>query len=172
MYLNNACAFTGHRPERLPWGYDEEDYRCIQFKVDLETQIRTLYAQGITHYISGMALGTDQYFAETVLALQDQGVDIILECAIPCETQSKSWTLLQKERYRRIIDHAQLETVVQNHYTRDCMMRRNRYMVNSANTLLAAYDGNSKGGTARTIAYAMKKNVNLLILTLYGEEYK
>lgn len=166
-----SCAFTGHRPERLPWGYEEEDSRCLQFKIDLETQMRRLLQSGIRHFITGMALGADQYFAEIVLAMQEEGEDVTLECAIPCVTQSSGWSLLQKERYANILNRAQFETLVQHDYSRGCMMRRNRYMVERANTLIAAYDGNPKGGTARTIAYAMERDANLFILTLYGEEY-
>ena len=27
-----ACCFTGHRPGKLPWRYDEEDPRCLALK--------------------------------------------------------------------------------------------------------------------------------------------
>lgn len=166
-----SCAFTGHRPERLPWGYDEDDSRCLAFKIDLEKQITQLCQEGIRHFITGMALGADLYCAEIVLALQETGEDITLECAIPCATQTRGWTEEQQERYDKILSHAHLETMVQHDYTRGCMMRRNRYMVDRANTLVAVYDGKPVGGTARTIAYAMKQEVNLFILSLYGEEY-
>lgn len=167
-----TCSFTGHRPERLPWGYDEDDSRCLRFKVNLEQQIKEVYQTGVRHFITGMALGTDQYFAEIVLAQRDYFPDITLECAIPCHTQSRSWHPLQQERYQRILAEAQFETLVQHDYTRDCMMRRNRYMVEHSSTMIAAYDGDLRGGTARTIAYAMKSGLNLFILSLNGEEYK
>ena len=25
----SVCAFTGHRSRKLPWGYDEQDARCV-----------------------------------------------------------------------------------------------------------------------------------------------
>lgn len=28
----SACCFTGHRPAKLPWGYREEDLRCLDLK--------------------------------------------------------------------------------------------------------------------------------------------
>ena len=34
-----ACAFTGHRPQKLPFGFNEEDPRCIALKAVIETQI-------------------------------------------------------------------------------------------------------------------------------------
>ena len=27
-----TCCFTGHRPNKLPWGGDEEDQRCLTLK--------------------------------------------------------------------------------------------------------------------------------------------
>lgn len=33
--FQTACAFTGHRPSKLPWKYDENDKRCIELKAVL-----------------------------------------------------------------------------------------------------------------------------------------
>ena len=30
-----TCCFTGHRPDKLPWGVQEEDLRCHLLKVSL-----------------------------------------------------------------------------------------------------------------------------------------
>ena len=27
-----TCAFTGHRPQSLPFGFDESDKRCVRLK--------------------------------------------------------------------------------------------------------------------------------------------
>ena len=49
-----TCAFTGHRPQNLPFGFNEEDERCIDLKKTLREQIinlieneasRTLYPE-------------------------------------------------------------------------------------------------------------------------------
>ena len=34
------CAFTGHRPQRFPWGGNEEDPRCAALKALLRVKIR------------------------------------------------------------------------------------------------------------------------------------
>ena len=57
--LNKCCAFTGHRPAKFPWKYDEKDSRCIELKSVLAQQINNLAAAGVTNFFSGMALGTD-----------------------------------------------------------------------------------------------------------------
>ena len=44
--------------------------------------------------------------------------------------------------------------------------RRNRYMVDRSARLLAVYDGEPKGGTAQTLAYALRKGLHVTILEL------
>ena len=38
--MDTVCAFSGHRPERLPWGSDESDPRCQALKIQLEEKLR------------------------------------------------------------------------------------------------------------------------------------
>ena len=65
-----SCAFTGHRPGKLPWGEDESDLRCIALKAKLRAAVESAIHEGMEHFICGMAEGCDLYFAETVLALK------------------------------------------------------------------------------------------------------
>ena len=65
-----TCCFTGHRPEKLPWGWDEEDPRCRRLKEKLRDAVETAYEEGMRHFICGMARGCDFYFAEAVLDLR------------------------------------------------------------------------------------------------------
>ena len=36
-----SCAFTGHRPGKLPWGEDESDLRCIALKAKLRAAVES-----------------------------------------------------------------------------------------------------------------------------------
>lgn len=78
-----SCAFTGHRPGKLPWGEDESDLRCIALKAKLRAAVESAIHEGMEHFICGMAEGCDLYFAETVLALKSTYPHITLEAAIP-----------------------------------------------------------------------------------------
>lgn len=40
--VERYCAFTGHRPKKFPWGYDETDAGCVALKRMLSEQIATL----------------------------------------------------------------------------------------------------------------------------------
>lgn len=166
MTKAQICCFTGHRPDKLPWGNDEGDPRCVRIKEELGLALERAYLRGYRHFISGMARGADLYFAEAVLALREKYPDILLECARPCETQSSRWSREEQRRYDGILDRCNYETMVQHVYDRGCMMRRNRYMVDHSSRIIALYDGVPKGGTAQTLAYALRKGLETDIIPL------
>lgn len=155
----STCCFTGHRPDKLPWGTDESDPRCVALKARLESALEQVYGMGVRHFISGMARGADLYFAEAVLKLRSRQPGVILECARPCESQAKSWPADEQARYQSILEQCDFETLVQHQYDRFCMMRRNRYMVDHAAHILTVYNGVPQGGTAQTLLYAIRKGL-------------
>ena len=160
-----SCCFTGHRPNKLPWGFDENDPRCLALKKRIADAVETACEEGYTHFLCGMAMGCDLYFAEAVLAAKERFPAITLEAAIPCLSQTDSWPEAQKQRYRHILSLCDYETVVQEQYTRDCMQRRNRYMVDHASLLIAVHDG-LPGGTRSTVLYAMRQRIMVVNLSL------
>lgn len=166
MERETTCCFTGHRPDKLPWGEQERDPRCLELKERLTAALEQAYQAGYRHFICGMARGADLYFAEGVLALRGRQADVTLEAARPCETQADSWPEGERRRYFAILDQCDYETLVQHHYDRGCMMRRNRYMVDRSAHIIAVYDGVPKGGTAQTLAYALRKGLTTDILTI------
>lgn len=46
-----------------------------------------------------------------------------------------------QRRYRSILEQANDVVCVDREYTSDCMLKRNRYLVDHATVLLAIYDG-------------------------------
>ena len=38
-----SCAFTGHRPAKLPWGDDERDIRCVALKARLRAAVEDYF---------------------------------------------------------------------------------------------------------------------------------
>ena len=166
MTKEQVCCFTGHRPDKLPWGTDERDTRCVRIKEEMTRALERAYGLGYRHFISGMARGGDLYFAEAVLELREKYPDVLLECARPCETQSSRWPREEQQRYEGILDRCNYETMVQHVYDRGCMMRRNRYMVDHSSRIIALYDGVPKGGTAQTLAYALRKGLETDIIPL------
>jgi len=160
-----SCCFTGHRPQKLPWGMNEGDPRCMELKLELAARLEAIYALGYRHFLCGMAIGCDMYFAEAVLALKDAHGDVTLEAAIPFGDQPGRWNAAQRRRYNELIDRADEVTVLSIGYTSDCMMQRNRYMVDRSSLLLACYDGRP-GGTMSTILYAERSGVKVVVVEI------
>ena len=161
-----TCCFTGHRPEKLPWGDNESSPDCAALKDRLARTLEGLYRRGFRHFISGMAQGCDLYFAEAALSLRERHPDTVIEAAIPCPSQTKGWEEEVRARYQAILDRCDLETMVQQHYSQGCMFRRNRYMVDRSARIIAVYNGIPKGGTAQTLLYALGKGLETDILEL------
>lgn len=156
-----SCAFTGHRENKLPWRSDEGAAECLKLKQQIFDAVEAVYRAGIRHYICGMATGCDMYFCDAVIKLRSEHEDISLEAAIPWQQQSAGWSKELVSRYNRLVEDCDFYTLVQQEYTPDCFTRRNRYMVDNAGVLIAAYSG-MQGGTMSTILYAMRQGVEII----------
>lgn len=153
--IEKSCAFTGHRPVRFSFKYDERHVACRAIKKELERQIvELIQSKGVTQFYTGMALGVDMWAAEIVLSLKARYPNLRLIAAIPCESQADKWNFESQRRYRAILAKSDEVTYVCRAYTRDCMLRRNRFMVDNSEYLIAVYDEGGSGGTAYTVQYA------------------
>lgn len=162
MKEKKVCCFTGHRPQKLSFGFNEEDERCVQIKQAIMEQTEKLITQcGVTHFIVGMALGVDIYSAEIVLLLKEKYPQITLECAIPCETQCEKWSEPMRDRYFYIVMSCDEETMLQRHYTKDCMQKRNQYMVDKSDYVIAVWN-DKPSGTGNTVSYAESKGKTVI----------
>jgi len=160
-----TCCFTGHRTEKLPWKENEYDPTCLALKERLYDTLHALYRSGYRRFICGMATGADLYFGEAVVALRDEHPDVILEGAIPFDGQADRWPQTLRKRYFRLAEECDEKTILHTTYTPDCMMDRNRYMVDNSNLLIAVYNG-KPGGTQKTMLYAMRHGVEIIQLDI------
>lgn len=145
-------AVTGHRPNKL-FGYDLNDPRYLAIKNIMKG---FLIGAGCTDAYTGMALGIDQLFAIAVLQLRNEGWPIKLHCAIPCANYPSKWNKESKELYYKILDKAdEVIQVSDEPYQPWLMQKRNEYMVDHVDGVLAFFDGAS-GGTKNCIDYVNK----------------
>ena len=155
-----VLAFAGHRPEKLPWGSDESDPRCIALKRQIIEAVRTAAGEGYDTFLCGMARGCDFYFAEAVISL-----GLRLEAWLPCPSQADRWSEADRSRYTALLMDCAAVYMTEAAYSRGCMLRRNRKMVDAADGLLTVYDG-SPGGTGAAIDYARKRGKRVIGLWL------
>lgn len=159
-----TCAFTGHRPHRFPWRYDETDSRCVALKATLAEQITVLANAGMTGFYCGGADGTDCWAALIVLALREKNPTLQLHCILPHEGQADKWNEAAQERYHSILKQANSVEYVSRTYYDGCMIDRNHRLVKSADLLLAVYNGARRCGTGATVNYARRMGREIIVI--------
>ncbi len=141
----HACAFTGHRELG-------EEFSARRLK----KEIKKIIERGVTTFYNGVAMGFDLLAAELVLELKKKHKEVKLVACVPCYGQEKSYSDEDKKRYVRILKKADEVVTLSDHYYNGCMQKRNRYMVDNADALIA-YCNKQTGGTAYTVNYFLKK---------------
>ena len=153
---SKTACFSGHRVL-----YEAKE----TVEKSLETAIRQSISNGTDTFIAGGAIGVDTIAAQVVIRLRGEYPYIRLVLALPCpsEYQTLKWTALQKEEYSEILKQADEVRVLSDSYTRGCMFKRNRYMVDNSGTLIY-YLRTDSGGTKYTVDYAKQRGIVLIEL--------
>lgn len=148
----NRCAFAGYWPQSLSSA--ETGYQRDALKTRLRALIiRLIEQENICSFLSGMEPGIEMVAAEIVLSLKETHPDLTLECVIPYETQAAVWPESLRNRYFSIISLCDQESMLQSQYTPDCMTKRNQYLVEHTDLVLAVWDG-QPSGTGQIVWYA------------------
>ena len=178
-----TVAFTGYRPEKMPFAENKKDEAYLRFREAQLKVINRLIERGYTSFISGAAQGFDTWVAEDILTLRKKNKELSLECAIPFPDQAKKWPLPEQIRRHKIISHADSSVTLSEHYHRDCFFARNRYMVDKAdvvvcdgftgNVILKVIEGVSSTlfkNIKRSLMRSLKTKIGaLLVKSAFGE---
>ena len=111
-----------------------------------------------------MAQGVDLWSSQIVLNLQKKNPALKFHCVLPCKGQESKWTASVQEHYRSILAQANEVVYVGQEYSRNGMLKRNRYLVDHSSILLAVYNGTWRSGTGATVRYAQKLNREIIII--------
>ena len=80
-----TAAFTGHRSQKLPFGFNETLPSALKLRAAIRAEIEYAVLCGYMFFLTGMALGTDMIAAEEVLSLKKELYPHIeLIAALPC----------------------------------------------------------------------------------------
>ena len=104
-----------------------------------------------------------KFAPKLVLELKERHPEITLECAIPCEEQAIKWTEPQRDRYFWIAEQCDKETMLQHHYDKECMQKRNKYMVDNSQIVIAVWNG-KPSGTGNTVKYAQEQGKTVIVI--------
>lgn len=151
-----TVSFTGHRPDKIA-GYSASPRGVeVALRKALAEEIKRLCEEGATTFVSGMAPGVDLWAADEVLRLRAEGRiggNVRLVLAVPYPNFERSFGAEWRPLYRSIEELADEEIFTSQGYYRGCYHRRNDYLAERADVLLAYYEG-AEGGTRYTIRRA------------------
>lgn len=157
--MGKTCAVTGHRD--IPTD-------CVEYvKNRLKVEIEKALADGYTQFVCGFEEGVDQYFAEIVASKCKGNTALRLEAAIPY--RKRYFQLIKDEKTAALLAACTDIYIVSEDYAPNVFMKRNRYMVENADRVIAVYDGREKGGTVSTIrmVHMKRKELREIPLKLY-----
>jgi len=131
----------------------------------LRAEITRLAETGVNTFLAGGALGFDTLAAQEVLRARAEGaLSIHLVLVLPCLGQESLWSERDAAVYRSLIRQADEAIYTGDAYTRDCMFRRNRYLVNHSAYCLCYLMDTGRGGTAYTVKYARDQGLAVINL--------
>ena len=145
------CGITGHR--KIPEEYAEQVKQGLLYEIDKAV------ADGYTCFISGFSDGTELLFAEIVLEKAEKNPALQLEAVLPY--RNRYLKLLKDEKTKNMLERCAHIEIISENLTSTVYMKRNRFMVNLADRVIAVYDGRDNGGTVSTIrmVHAQRKEL-------------
>lgn len=164
-----ACAVTGHRPSRFKFKYSEDYSLCKKIKRAMFEQFKKLYdEQGVRRYYVGGALGVDMWAGELILRLKEQPGygDIELVVVLPFEGHDAKWDERSKRRMNFLLRMCSDCVIVGKEDCRESYIKRNCYMMDRANILVAVYDNDRsiRSGVGMAVNYAKKKELDIIYI--------
>lgn len=161
LIREKTVAFTGYRPHKFdfPLSHDSEMYEKLT-KAGFQAIIKAMEL-GYENFVVGGAPGFDILCMELIsLARKLTQQNNKLICALPYADFRNSSYFPEEWRTRydaaiKACDHI-INVTGNEHETRGCFQRRNRFMVDNSILLICYHTGKS-GGTANTISYAKTK---------------
>ena len=88
-----------------------------------------------------------------------------INAVVPYLSQPEKMTSMNQNRYRKIMEASKERFLVARDYHRLCYQKRNYFLVNSCDVLIAVLQSeNDRSGTAQTIRMAKKKNKKVILI--------
>ncbi len=140
---NITCCFFGAK--EIPPEKEKKIKRLIK------RQIKRAMRKGYTVFLSGFEKGGDLLAAETVMALQKKGHEIILKAYLP----------YKGEIVKKAMEYCQQTWVVEEYNTKGCYQQRDHYMMEHSSFLIEIIDQREQDEATYTLNYAQKRNLQI-----------
>ncbi len=169
--MDNACCFTGYRPEKFPFEIEFGAPEFTAFENKIYDAVFALPRENITDFYCGMAMGFDLLAGKAVVDLKRTSVNsfVRLIAVIPFKEQPSNFPPMWKKLYDIVLKEADEVILLSDNYYKGCFQKRNEYMVDNSNTVITYFDG-QRGGTANTLRYAASKKKRIINIAEYNLE--
>jgi uncharacterized phage-like protein YoqJ len=115
---------------------------------------------------TGMAIGFDTIVAEICVKL---GIPFI--AAVPFEGQERKWNVEDKVVYHNLLSKAKESILVSyGGFAFWKYQKRNEYLVDNADEMVAYFNGEQHGGTFNCLEYAKYNNITIHLIVTYKVE--
>lgn len=151
MRERTAC-FTGHR--------EISSFQSFTVRRKLKKTLQELIKQGYCYFGTGGALGFDTITAQTVLNLRKKYPNIKIILVLSCVSQAARLNENDRKMYEYIKEQADKVVYTSEQYTRGCMHKRNRHLVDNSSVCIC-YLTQRTGGTVYTVNYALNKGLRV-----------
>lgn len=158
-----VAMITGHRPEKVG-GYGKSQLQ-VKIRDWMFTRLFDLIRISVINdvpltIISGMALGIDQWWAETAIDLS-----LPVHAYIPFVGQERMWPAESQRNYSMLLQKCEKRVICsEGGYNAWKMQRRDERMVDDATHHYAVWNG-SRSGTGNTIEYMRKNGIEPVFFT-------
>ena len=132
-YLKRTCCFIDHDYNVSEQSIDQKS----EFRYKLKEIIGSLIKDyRVNYFISGVELGFEQSAVEIVLELKEEYSQLTIEAVLPYESLSIEWNKIQRDKYYSIMQKIDKETLMQYQYTKDCIRKKNIYIINKSDFII------------------------------------
>lgn len=158
-----SVSFTGHRPERLA-GYDKTVGVNVDVCVFLREIIKYLKSKGYTRFITGGALGVDQWACDIVL--EDPTIESLI--AIPFSGYGENWPPPAQAVFHKLKQRSKVHICCPGGYFENGKAQtyknhvRNQWMIDNSDAVVAIWDGGKEGGTASAVRASKKAGKSIV----------
>lgn len=162
-----TVSFTGNRTLTTSDNQPDANLENV-IRTELSLCLEDCYQEGMTNFISGMAIGWDMLCAEEVLKLREKYSDVRLIAAIPFQGQELMYGEKDKLRYKAIFEAADHhEFITCGDYDKDAYHKRNDWMIANSSELIVYDSEKPRSGTSSTVRKARLYGVE--VLNIYDE---
>lgn len=167
--MKNSCTFTGPKPTRFKFKYNDDYKLCKKLKKVMLTQMKRLYNEkGVRRFYVTGAIGVHMWAGELALQLKSlPGYgDIELVVVLPFPGYDAQWDIRSKKRMEALIQNSVESTTIGTSASQENYVLANLYLVDHAQFLITVSDhaGALPADMTQMEAYAFQKDLGMIFI--------